>query len=49
MQLTHQMQNNFIEILVIEQMIKEKKYKNVMLVGTNGTFVSINKKETLNI
>ena len=26
--LTHQMQNNFIEILVIEQMIREKKYKN---------------------
>jgi len=26
--LTHEMQNNFIEILVIEQMIKEKKYKN---------------------
>ena len=26
--LTHQMTNNFIEILVIEQMIKEKKYKN---------------------
>lgn len=26
--LTHQMQNNFIEILVIEQMIKEKNYKN---------------------
>ena len=26
--LTHQMQNNFIEILVIEQMIREKNYKN---------------------
>ena len=26
--LTHEMQNNFIEILVIEQMIKEKNYKN---------------------
>lgn len=26
--LTHEMTNNFIEILVIEQMIKEKKYKN---------------------
>ena len=26
--LTHEMQNNFIEILVIEQMIREKKYKN---------------------
>ena len=26
--ITHQMTNNFIEILVIEQMIKEKKYKN---------------------
>ena len=26
--LTREMQNNFIEILVIEQMIKEKKYKN---------------------
>ena len=26
--LTHQMQNNFIEILVIEQMIREKQYKN---------------------
>ena len=26
--ITHQMNNNFIEILVIEQMIKEKKYKN---------------------
>ena len=25
--LTHQMQNNFIEILVIEQMIREKNYK----------------------
>ena len=26
--LTQEMTNNFIEILVIEQMIKEKKYKN---------------------
>ena len=26
--LTHEMQNNFIEILVIEQMIREKQYKN---------------------
>ena len=26
--LTNKMTNNFIEILVIEQMIKEKKYKN---------------------
>ena len=26
--LTHEMQNNFIEILIIEQMIKEKNYKN---------------------
>ena len=26
--LTHEMTNNFIEILVIEQMIKEKNYKN---------------------
>ena len=26
--LTHQMQNNFIELLVIEQMIREKNYKN---------------------
>ena len=26
--LTHEMQNNFIEILVIEQMIREKNYKN---------------------
>ena len=26
--ITHQMTNNFIEILVIEQMIKEKRYKN---------------------
>lgn len=26
--LTHEMTNNFIEILVIEQMIREKKYKN---------------------
>ena len=26
--LTHEMQNNFIDILVIEQMIKEKRYKN---------------------
>ena len=26
--LTHQMQNNFIEILVIEKMIREKNYKN---------------------
>ena len=26
--LTHQMQNNFIEIFVIEQMIREKNYKN---------------------
>ena len=26
--LTHQMQNNFIEILVIEQMIRERNYKN---------------------
>lgn len=26
--LTHQMNNDLIEILVIEQMIEEKKYKN---------------------
>ena len=26
--LTHEMTNNFIEILVIEQMIKDKQYKN---------------------
>ena len=28
--LTHEMTNNFIEILVIEQMIKEKNYKMIL-------------------